>query len=101
MTAANEMDVLADRLARAYEQNDADAIAACYAPDARIWHNIDGVERTVEEQLGATRWLNGQLKNLNYEIVSTPCFRRRLCPAVRRARQRSPTAAERSGCRSS
>ena len=70
MTAANKMDVLADRLARAYEQNDADAIAACYAPDARIWHNIDGVERTVEEQLGATRWFNGQLKNINYEIVS-------------------------------
>ena len=74
MSAAIEMNELADRLARAYEQNDADAIAACYALDARIWHNIDGVEQTVEEQLGATRWLNEQLKNLKYEIVSRHAF---------------------------
>jgi ketosteroid isomerase-like protein len=42
MNAANDMNVLADRLTRAYEQNDTDAIAGCYAPDARIWHNVDG-----------------------------------------------------------
>jgi ketosteroid isomerase-like protein len=74
MNATTEMNVLADRLTRAYEQNDTDAIVACYAPDARIWHNIDGVEQTVEEQLGATRWLNEQLKNLKYEIVSRESF---------------------------
>jgi ketosteroid isomerase-like protein len=74
MNAADEMNVLADRLTRAYEQNDTDAIVACSAPDARIWHNIDGVEQTVEEQLGATRWLNDQFKNLRYEIVSRHSF---------------------------
>ena len=74
MTAANDMNVLADRLTRAYEQNDTDAIAACYTTDARIWHNIDGLEQSVEEQLGATRWLNEQLKNLRYEIVSRHSF---------------------------
>jgi uncharacterized protein len=45
MNAADEMNALADRMARAYEQNDIDAIVACYAPDARIWHNVDGVDR--------------------------------------------------------
>jgi uncharacterized protein len=74
MNTANEMNVLADRLTRAYEQNDTDAIVACYAPDARIWHNIDGAEQTVQEQLGATRWLNEQLTNLRYEIVSRDSF---------------------------
>jgi uncharacterized protein len=74
MTNENEMNALADRLTRAYEQNDTDAIVACYAPDARIWHNFDGVEQTVEEQLGATRWLNERLKNLKYEIVSRKFF---------------------------
>jgi uncharacterized protein len=74
MNAVDEMNVLADRLTQAYEQNDADAIAACYTPDARIWHNIDGVEQSVEEQLGATRWLNEQLKDLKYEIVSRHAF---------------------------
>src|ERR1700722_10821352 len=74
MNAADEMNALADRMARAYEQNDIDAIVACYAPDARIWHNIDGVEQTVEEQLDVTRWLNERLKNLTYEIVSRHSF---------------------------
>ena len=31
-------------------------------------------EQTVEEQLGATRWLNEQLNNLKYEIVSRDAF---------------------------
>jgi ketosteroid isomerase-like protein len=74
MNAADEMNALADRMARAYEQNDIDAIVACYALDARIWHNIDGVEQTVEEQLDVTRWLNERLKNLTYEIVSRHFF---------------------------
>jgi ketosteroid isomerase-like protein len=73
-TNENEMNVLADRITRGYEQNDVDAIAACYAPNARIWHNFDEVEQSVEEQLGATRWLNERLKNLKYEIVSRDFF---------------------------
>jgi ketosteroid isomerase-like protein len=74
MTNEEEMDGLADRLTRGYEQNDVDAIAACYAPDARIWHNFDGVEQTVEEQLAATRWLNDRLTNLKYDIVARHSF---------------------------
>jgi ketosteroid isomerase-like protein len=74
MTNEEEMNGLADRMTRGYEQNDVDAIAACYAPDARIWHNFDGVEQTVEEQLAATRWLNDRLKNLKYDIVARHSF---------------------------
>src|ERR1700683_3595142 len=61
-------------MARAYEGNDADAITACYAPDARVWHNFDEVEQTVEDQLGATRWLHEELRGLKYEIVSRRFF---------------------------
>jgi uncharacterized protein len=74
MNAANAMNILADRMTRAYEQNDVDTITACYAPDARIWHNIDGVEQTVKEQLDVTRWLNERLENLKYEIISRHSF---------------------------
>ena len=74
MTNESEMNALADRMARAYEQNDIDTIVACYAPDAVIWHNIDGVDQTVQDQLGATRWLNEKLKNLKYEILSRKFF---------------------------
>ena len=74
ITNETEMNALADRLTRAYEQNDVDAIVACYAPDAHIWHNLDEVDQTVEEQLGATRWLNEQLKSLKYEVISRDFF---------------------------
>jgi ketosteroid isomerase-like protein len=55
MTNEKEMNALAERMTRAYEENDTDAVAACYTADARIWHNFDGVEQTVQDQLGATR----------------------------------------------
>jgi uncharacterized protein len=74
MTNENEMNALADRMARAYERNDAEAIAACYTPDARIWHNIDGAEQTVQDQMGASRWLNEKLTNLKQEIISRHFF---------------------------
>lgn len=71
---ANEMDALADRMARAYEQNDAEGIMGCYTPDARIWHNIDEVEQTVDEQVNVTSWLHERLANIRYEVVSRRNF---------------------------
>jgi hypothetical protein len=69
-----EIRALADEMTRSYVAADVEAIAACYVPDARIWHNFDGVEQTVEEQLDATRWLNQRLKNVRHEIVSRHFF---------------------------
>jgi ketosteroid isomerase-like protein len=74
MTNENEMNALAERMKRAYEQDDIDAVVACYTPDARIWHNIDGVEQTVQDQVGAMRWLNEKLKNLRQEILTRDFF---------------------------
>ena len=70
MANENEMNTLADRMARAYEQGDLDGVAACYAPDAILWHNFDGSEQTVADQLDATRWLGENLKDLRYEVVA-------------------------------
>jgi uncharacterized protein len=74
VTDAKEMNALADRMARAYEQGDLDGVAACYAPDALLWHNFDGSEQTVAEQLDATRWLGENLKDLKYEVVARHFF---------------------------
>ncbi|HEX4436498.1 MAG TPA: nuclear transport factor 2 family protein [Solirubrobacteraceae bacterium] len=74
MSNQNEMNALADRLTRAYEENDTAGIVACYAPDAQIWHNLDEVDQSVDQQLDATRWLNEKVKNLNYEILSRDFF---------------------------
>jgi ketosteroid isomerase-like protein len=51
-----------------------DTVRACYAPDARIWHNSDGAEQGVEENLRVLRWVDDRLKNRKYEIVSRRSF---------------------------
>jgi ketosteroid isomerase-like protein len=74
MTTQADMFVLADRFVRAIETNDIDTVRACYAPDARIWHNSDGAEQGVEENLRVLRWVDDRLKNRKYEIVSRRSF---------------------------
>jgi len=46
---------LADRLFKAIERSDVDAVAAIYAPDATIWHNTDGKVETPEQNLSGLR----------------------------------------------
>jgi ketosteroid isomerase-like protein len=74
MSSESEMNALADRLTRAYEQNDIATITDSYAPDAAIWHNLDEVDQDVAEQLDATRWLNEKLKDIKYEILTRSFF---------------------------
>jgi len=73
MTQA-EMFALADRFMGAIERGDVDEIAACYAPDARIWHNHDGEEESREENLKVLRWVVKRLRNRKYHIVSRRAF---------------------------
>jgi len=42
---------VADKVARFVADGDLDALRALYAPDARIWHNTDDKDKTVEESL--------------------------------------------------
>ena len=74
MTTQRVTFELADRFMRAIESGDAEAIAACYAPDARIWHNNDGREQGPAENLLVLRWVEERLKNRKYEIVSRHAF---------------------------
>jgi ketosteroid isomerase-like protein len=74
MTTANDMNMLADRLMRAIEQSDLDTARACYAPDARIWHNFDGIAQTVDENLRTLKWMDKRLTNRRYEVVSRHAF---------------------------
>ena len=59
---------LAARFVDAIERADLDQIRAIYAPDARIWHNFDGKEQTVEENLKVLRWMARNLTNRHYRI---------------------------------
>jgi uncharacterized protein len=60
---------LAERLIAAIVAGDVDAVRAIYSPDARIWHNFDGVEQTVDENLRVLRWLVRSVSSLRYEDV--------------------------------
>ncbi|HWA30287.1 MAG TPA: nuclear transport factor 2 family protein [Rhizomicrobium sp.] len=74
MTTADDMNVLADRFMRAIETGDIATIRASYAPDARIWHNNDGLAQTVEENLKVLDWVTRHLANRRYEIKSRHAF---------------------------
>jgi len=60
---------VADDLFAAIEKGDVDAVRAIYAPGAVIWHNTDGIEQTVEENLRTLRWVCDNLADRAYEDV--------------------------------
>jgi ketosteroid isomerase-like protein len=60
---------LADRLIAAIEAGDTDAVRACYAPGARIWHNFDQAEQDVDANVRTLQWMVGRLSDRRYEIV--------------------------------
>ena len=74
MSTANDMNVLADRLMRAIETGDLETARACYGPDARIWHNFDGLAQTVDENLRTLKWMDKRLTNRRYEVLSRHVF---------------------------
>ncbi len=62
-----------DRLIAAIAAGDTDGAAAAYHPDARIWHNYDQIEQTVEQNLRTLHWLIGRMPERRYEdIVRRP-----------------------------
>jgi ketosteroid isomerase-like protein len=74
MSHANDMNVLADRLMRAIETSDLETARACYAPDACVWHNFDGIAQTIDENLKTLRWMDKRLSNRRYEVLSRHVF---------------------------
>ena len=66
-----EPDTLAfaARFVDAIQGGDVAAVRACYAPDARIWHNNDGLEQTVDENVRLLEWMMRKLPKRTYRIV--------------------------------
>lgn len=69
------MDQIADAFFAAVTRGDTQALIRLYAPEARVWHNDDGREQTVAENLRVLRWLARTLDAMRYEDV-----RRQLLP---------------------
>ena len=61
------MLAIAARLFAAVTAGDVEAVRAIYAPEAVIWHNNDGIEQGVEQNLAVLGWIAGNVKDFRYE----------------------------------
>ncbi len=69
MSSPQEHLVFARRFIGAIQSGDADTVRACYAPDAKIWHNNDGVEQSVEENMKVLGWFMRKLPDRKYRVI--------------------------------
>ena len=58
----------AGRFISGIQAGDVDAVRACYAPDAKIWHNHDGLEQTVDQNLKSLKWFARNLPDRAYRV---------------------------------
>ena len=68
MTAQEYLD-FADRFVGAIQSGDVATVRACYAPDAKLWHNSDGIEQTVDQNIKVLEWFIRTLPDRNYRVV--------------------------------
>src|SRR5277367_2496326 len=62
----------AEKLFRAIENVDVDAIRNIYTPATKIWHNNDGIAQSVDQNIAVLKWVMGNIKNVKYKEVSRP-----------------------------
>jgi ketosteroid isomerase-like protein len=67
-TTAADVLAFAERFLAAIQAGDGEAVRACYAPDAKIWHNIDGIEQSVDDNLKSLRWFVRKLPDRFYRL---------------------------------
>ena len=68
MTPQDHLE-FAERFVAAIQGDDAEAVRACYAPDARLWHNHTGVEQTVDQGVKVLAWFIRNLPDRRYRII--------------------------------
>ena len=69
-TTAQQSLEVADRLFKSIERGDVAAIrSSVYAPDAKIWHNNDGLTQTVEQNLAVLGWVVANISEIAYTEV--------------------------------
>ena len=67
----NEQETLAmaERFLGAIQSGDVATVRACYAPDAVIWHNNDGKEQTVDQNMRVLEWFMRKLPDRHYRVL--------------------------------
>ena len=69
MPETNPTFALARRFIGAIEAGDVEAVRACLAPHAGIWHNFDDKTQTVDENLALLGWMMKNAEKRHYEIT--------------------------------
>ncbi|UAJ10750.1 nuclear transport factor 2 family protein [Glacieibacterium megasporae] len=66
-----EQEILdfAEKFVGAIQSGDVATVRACYAPGAKLWHNTDRVEQTVDENMAVLDWFVRTLPDRNYRVV--------------------------------
>ena len=59
----------AQRFIGAIQSGDIETVRACYAPDAKIWHNNDGLEQTVDQNIRVLKWFVRTLPDRRYRVL--------------------------------
>lgn len=59
----------AERFVSAIQTGDVDAVRACYAPDAKLWHNTDDIEQTVDQNMAVLEWFIKTLPDRYYRVL--------------------------------
>jgi ketosteroid isomerase-like protein len=60
---------VADDIFTAIEAGDVEGVRAVYAPDAVIWHNNDGIEQGVDDNLRILGWMASTFAARSYDEV--------------------------------
>ncbi len=68
MNEQARLELIAGLLA-AIEAGDVERVRTFYAPDARIWHNFDDREQTVDENLATLTWMCRVLDDRHYDVL--------------------------------
>lgn len=59
----------AQKFVGAIQSGDTATVRACYHPDAKLWHNNDGIEQTVDQNMKVLDWFIRTLPDRNYRVI--------------------------------
>lgn len=68
MTPQEHLD-FAERFVSAIQAGDTAAVRACYAPDAKLWHNTDNIEQTPDQNMKVLDWFIRTLPDRHYRVI--------------------------------
>ncbi len=68
-TASEQSLEPADRLFKAIERGDVDAVRNIYSPNCKIWHNNDGLTQSPDENLRVLKWVVDNIDERAYTEI--------------------------------